>query len=71
MSIKANSAECKLSASLTKAEDKAQIVKRNAWQYDGDFVLMKEQMAMLSSADRRTIEQIATKIYGNRVLKGR
>lgn len=68
--MKANSAECKLSASLIKAEDKAQRIKRMAWQIDGDFVLMKDQMAMLSSADRKTIEQIATKIYGNRTVKG-
>jgi hypothetical protein len=68
--MKANSAECKLSPSLTKAEDKSLKIKRNAWQHDGDFVLMKEQIAMLSSADRKTIEQIATKVYGNRVLKG-
>lgn len=68
--MKASSAECRLSSSLIKAEDKAQRIKRMAWQHDGDFVLMSEQMAMLSSADRRTIEQIATKIYGNRTVKG-
>jgi hypothetical protein len=68
--MKARSAECRLSASLTKAEDKALRVKRMAWVVDGDFVLMKEQMAMLSANDRRTIEQIATKIYGNRIVKG-
>lgn len=68
--MRANSAECKLSASLIKAEDKALRIKRMAWQIDEDFVLMKEQRLMLSAADRKDIERIATKVYGHRVLKG-
>jgi hypothetical protein len=68
--MKANSAECKLSASLTKAEDKAQRIKRMAWVVDKDVVIMHDQLPHLPLEYQRQIEVIATYLYGQTTVKG-
>lgn len=46
-------------------------VKREAWRDNGNLVLMADQVAELPLADRRLIEQIATRAYGMKTLKGK
>ena len=48
----------------------AEKIKQEAWQHQGHLVLMAEQIARLTADERRALEQIATRHYGNKVLKG-
>jgi hypothetical protein len=45
-------------------------IKRDAWRNDGHLVLMNEQIAQLTLPERRAIEQIATRQYGLKTIKG-
>lgn len=45
-------------------------VKRSAWRSDGNLVLMHDQISALSLDERRFIEQIATRVYGLKLVKG-
>lgn len=44
-------------------------VKREAWRSEGDVVLMHNQIAALPLADRQVIEQIASRVYGVKIIK--
>jgi hypothetical protein len=45
-------------------------IKRDAWQKEGHLVLMAEQIASLTPDERRALEQIATRQYGHKTMKG-
>ncbi len=45
-------------------------VKQDAWRNDGHLVLMHDQIEQLTLPERRAIEQIATRQYGLKTLKG-
>lgn len=58
-----------LASRVVASMDTARI-KREAWCNEGDFVLMADQIAELPLQDRQTIERIATRAYGVKLIRG-
>lgn len=69
--LKARSFECNANRSHIASENHNHKIKQHAWQQQGNLLLNAQQISTdLSLQERRLIEQIGTRIYGNKTLKG-